>query len=192
MKMLVRIVAILSGVVLLLLATIFGWLYLYTGDLPRVSTLDQYAPLTKSEIRTGAGSVAHVVPADQLGKYLPSAVLAAEGQPDPRGPIRVALASLVRDTAPRGQMYSWQIARDMVPPGRALRSQTSELRLAQQIYRRFNQQQILTIFMNRIFFGQDINGVEDASIRYFGKPVSDLSLEETALIAGLIRSPNHD
>ena len=192
MKLFGRIAAILVGLVLLLVASIFGWLYLYTADLPSVAMLDQYTPSAPAEVRTETGSAAHVVPADQLGKWLPSAVLAAEGQPDPRGPIRAEFVIFFWDTSPRGQMYSWQIARALGPRGDRLGQQIDRLRIAQQIHRRFSQQQIMTIYMNRVYLGPDVNGVEDASVRYFGKHVSDLSLDEAALIAGLIRAPSHD
>ena len=192
MKLFGRSAVIVGVLILLLVASIYGWLYLYTADLPSVPMLDQYAPSAPAEIRTETGSVAHVVPADQLGKWLPSAVLAAEGQPDPRGPIRAEFVSFFGDIAPRGQMYSWQIARELGPRGDRLGPQIDRLRMAQQIHRRFNQQQILTIFLNRVHLGPDLSGVEDASIRYFGKHLSDLSLDQAALIAGLIRSPAHD
>jgi penicillin-binding protein 1A len=102
-------------------------------------------------------------------------------QPDPRGPIRVAVAGFFSDVHPRGHMYSLQIAREMVPNERTMHRQIDELRLAQHIQRRFDQQQVLTIYMNRVNFGQ--NGAEDTSMRYFGKHASDLSLDEAALIA---------
>ena len=46
--------------------------------------------------------------------------------------------------------------------------------------------------MNRVYLGESTYGAEDASRRYFGKHASDLSLDEAALLAGLIRSPSHD
>jgi len=192
MKLLRRIVAILAGVVVLILASICSWLYLYTADLPLVAQLDQYAPPSQTVIPTGPGAVQHVIPADQLGKYLVRAVLATEGQPDSRGPIRATVDTLLWDTPPSGQMYLMQIARTLVPPERSLHRQIEELRLAQQIYRRFNQQQILTIYLNRVYLGINLIGVEDTSIRYFGKHASDLSLDEAALLAGLIHSPSLD
>jgi len=192
MKLLRRVVAILAGLALLVIASIFGWLYLYTADLPAVAMLDPYAPSAPAEIRTGTDTFTHVVPANQLGTYLPSALRAAEGQPDARGPIRAAFIDLLGGAPSHDQMYSWQIARDFAQQGDNLRRQIDRIRLAQQIHHRFDQQQVLTIFLNRVHLGQDVNGVEDASIRYIGKHVSDLSLGEAALIAGLIRSPSHD
>src|SRR5204862_5722659 len=51
-------------------------------------------------------------------------------------------------------------------------------------------QQILELYVNRIYFGTGCYGVETASQAYFGKNASKLNLSEAALLAGLIRSPN--
>jgi TonB family protein len=89
-------------------------------------------------------------------------------------------------------MYTWQLARGLAPNGHSIGRQIDELRLAEQIQRHFNQRQVLTIYLNRVYLGQNTYGVEDASMRYFGKHTSDLSLDEAALIAALVRSPSHD
>jgi membrane peptidoglycan carboxypeptidase len=89
-------------------------------------------------------------------------------------------------------MYSWQLARELVSKGGSIRRQIDELRLAEQIQRHFDERQVLTIYMNRVYLGENARGVEDASMRYFGKHAADLSLDEAALLAGLIRSPSHD
>lgn len=192
MRLLGRIVAIAGGVVLLAAAAVCGWLYFYTADLPSIAELHQYDPATASEIHVRADSPTHVVPTDQLGKYLVSALVAAEGQTESRGPIRATIASLLSDVQPRAQMYSWQLARGLAPKGHAIGRQIDELRLAEQIQRHFDQRQVLTIYLNRAYFGENTYGVEDASMRYFGKHASDLSLDEAALLAGLIRSPHGD
>jgi penicillin-binding protein 1A len=192
MKMLLRIVTILGGVVVVVVVAACGWLYFYTADLPSLAELYQYDPAAPAEIHLRPDSLTHVVPGDQLGKYLVSAVVAAEGQPDPRGPIRAAVAGFFSDIQPRGQMYSVQIARSLVRSMRTIRHGIDELRLADQIQRHFNERQVLTIYLNRVYLGEDTYGVEDASIRYLGKHASDLSLDETALLAGLIRSPQRD
>ena len=194
MKLVGRIVAVSGVVVLLAAGTICSWLYFYTADLPPVAELDPYNPATASEIQVSGKSLMHVVPSDQLGKYLLSTLVAAEGQAELRSPIRGTIASLFSNVQPRAQMYSWQLARGLAPApkGHPVARQIDELRLAEHIQRRFNQQQVLTIYLNRVYFGENVYGVEDASIRYFGKHASDLSLDEAALLAGLIRSPSHD
>jgi membrane peptidoglycan carboxypeptidase len=68
----------------------------------------------------------------------------------------------------------------------------NRLRLADRIQRHFSQRQVITIYLNRVYLGENTYGIEDASRRYFGKHALDLSLDEAALLAGLIRSPNHN
>jgi penicillin-binding protein 1A len=62
--------------------------------------------------------------------------------------------------------------------------------VALRIEREFTKQQILELYVNRIYFGSGCYGVETASQAYFGKNASKLNLSEAALLAGLIRSPN--
>jgi penicillin-binding protein 1A len=62
--------------------------------------------------------------------------------------------------------------------------------VALRIERQFSKQQILELYINRIYFGNGCYGVETASQAYFGKSASKLNLPEAALLAGLIRSPN--
>lgn len=196
MRQLGRVVAVAGGVVLVAAGAVFGWLYFYTADLPSIAEIYQYDPATPStiDLRSAdrADSLMHVVPSDRLEKYLVSAVVAAEGPPESRGPIRATAANLLSGVQPRAQMYSWQLARGLVSKGGSIRRQIDELRLAEQIQRHFDERQVLTIYMNRVYLGENARGVEDASMRYFGKHAADLSLDEAALLAGLIRSPSHD
>src|SRR5437660_6966304 len=62
--------------------------------------------------------------------------------------------------------------------------------VALRVERDFTKQQILELYVNRIYFGSGCYGVETASQAYFGKSASQLNLPEAALLAGLIRSPN--
>jgi len=186
-KPLGRIVATAGVAIVVAFGAVCGCLYFYTADLPSIAELDRCNPISASEIQIGAGSLAHVVPSDLLGKYVVNALLAAEGQAEARVPIRATIANLLSGVQP-ARMYSWQIARGLVPNGHGVRRQTIELRLAEQIQRHFEQRQVLTIYLNRVYFGEGAYGVEDASMRYCGKNAADLSLDEAALVVGLIRS----
>ena len=117
MKVLRRLLAIAGGVVLLIVCTVLGWLYLYTADLPPITDLYQYDPATSAEIHAGSDSVRHVVPSGVLEKQLFTALIAAEGQVESRGPIRTAITDLLSDVPPRSQMYSWQLARELAVNG---------------------------------------------------------------------------
>ena len=192
MKVLRRILAIAGSLILVIVCGVFAWLYLYTGDLPPIADLNQYAPVTSTEIHPDSDSVRHVVPSDVLEKHLFMALIAAEGQVESRGPIHAAITNLLSDVPPRSQMYSWQLAREMAAHGDSLEGQIDRLRLAERIQRHLSQRQVLTIYLNRVYLGENTYGMEDASRRYFGKHAFDLSLDEAALLVGLIRAPNRD
>jgi len=193
MKLFSRILVIMGALVLLAMGTVWYWLYYYTADLPSIADLSQYNPVIASELKRPPNSLTHVIPGEQMGKYLLNALVAAEGQPETRGPIRMAIVDLLSESLhPGAQMYSWQLARGQIVRNREIHRQIDELRLADQIQRHFSQQQVLTIYLNRVHLVGDTYGVEDASILYFGKHAAELSLDEAALLAGLIRSPNHD
>src|SRR5205809_1322910 len=84
-----------------------------------------------------------------------------------------------------------QLARNSLPlGGRTLSRKVLEAMVALRIERQFTKQQILELYVNRIYFGTGGYGVETASQLYFGKSASKLNLSEAALLAGLIRSPN--
>src|SRR5438477_2041123 len=84
-----------------------------------------------------------------------------------------------------------QLARNSLPVcGRTINRKLLEAMVALRIEHEFTKQQILELYINRIYFGAGCYGVEAASQAYFGKSDSKLNLSEAAVLAGLIRSPN--
>ena len=84
-----------------------------------------------------------------------------------------------------------QLARNSLPlGGRTISRKLLEAMVALRIERELTKDQILELYVNRIYFGSGCYGVETASQSYFGKNASKLDLSESALLAGLIRSPN--
>ncbi|MCW0218239.1 MAG: transglycosylase domain-containing protein, partial [Prosthecobacter sp.] len=63
--------------------------------------------------------------------------------------------------------------------------------VAQRIEKQFSKPEILELYLNRIFFGKNFYGIQAASLGYFGKDAKDLTIEESATIAGMIKSPNN-
>ncbi len=63
--------------------------------------------------------------------------------------------------------------------------------VAQRIEKKFSKPEILELYLNRIFFGKNFYGIQAASLGYFGKDAKDLTIDEAATIAGLIKSPNN-
>ena len=84
-----------------------------------------------------------------------------------------------------------QLARNSLPlGGRTISRKLLEAMVALRIERELTKDQILELYVNRIYFGSGCYGVETASQSYFGKSAAKLDLSESALLAGLIRSPN--
>ena len=73
---------------------------------------------------------------------------------------------------------------------RTFQRKAQEVILALQLERRFTKEQIITIYLNRAYFGSGNYGVAAASKFYFGKIVSDIDLNEAALLAGLLKAPS--
>ena len=84
-----------------------------------------------------------------------------------------------------------QISRSMFcTPPKPLRRALDELRVEHELERQFTPQQLLTIYANRAYFGQNIVGVQAAAQYFFRKSPGELSVSEAALIAGLIKAPS--
>src|SRR5207237_792283 len=114
------------------------------------------------------------------------------GGVDWRGILRALARDVVTLSAKEGaSSLTQQLARNSLPlGGRTLSRKFLEAMVALRIEREFTKQQILELYINRIYFGAGCYGVETASQAYFGKNASKLNLSEAALLAGLIRSPN--
>jgi membrane carboxypeptidase/penicillin-binding protein PbpC len=111
---------------------------------------------------------------------------------DWRGILRALVRDVLSASAKEGaSSITQQLARNSLPlGGRTISRKLLEAMVALRIERQFTKQQILELYINRIYFGAGCYGVETASQAYFGKSASKLNLPEAALLAGLIRSPN--
>src|SRR5438094_1567077 len=111
---------------------------------------------------------------------------------DWRGILRALVHDVLSGSAKEGaSSITQQLALNSLPlGGRTISRKLLEAMVALRIERQFTKQQILELYVNRIYFGTGCYGVETASQLYFGKSASKLNLSEAALLAGLIRSPN--
>src|SRR2546425_11763872 len=111
---------------------------------------------------------------------------------DWRGILRAFVRDILSGSAKEGaSSITQQLARNSLPlGGRTLSRKVLEAMVAFRIEHQFTKQQILELYINRIYFGTGCYGVETASQAYFSKSASKLNLSEAAILAGLIRSPN--
>jgi len=173
-KIFLRIVAIVVCCFLATCLGVCGWFFLYSGDLPQLNEAARYAPeaaQTVSSVCAPTPTVA--IPYSLIAENLRDAITTVE-------------------SAPRSATLRLQLARMLLcnERGRIWKRQLKELRLANQLGRRFSPNQVLTMYANRVYLGDGTIGVEAASRRLFGKSASQLSLAEAAMIAGLARAPN--
>lgn len=90
-----------------------------------------------------------------------------------------------------GSTLSMQLAENTFDyNGKSIYGKFLELALATRIENNYTKKEILEHYMNRIFWGGSIRGIESASQTYFEKPASELTLSESAMLAGIISAPN--
>jgi len=90
-----------------------------------------------------------------------------------------------------GSTITQQLARQsFLTPDRTIHRKLQELVLASRIERMYTKPQILSFYLNKVYFGDGLYGIEAASRGYFGRHASDLSVAQSALLAGLVKSPS--
>ena len=138
---------------------------------------------------------------DAIPKQLINAVLAAEDDRffqhsgvDYPGLGRAILRHLLSgEKNEGGSTITMQLTRGIfLSPEKSYRRKMLEILLTLRIEQQFTKQEILTLYMNKMFLGQRAYGVGAASEVYFGKPIDQLQLPEIALIAGTFRLPSRD
>jgi penicillin-binding protein 1A len=134
----------------------------------------------------------------QMPRYLPEAVIATEDRRfyshfgiDPLGLLRAAVADLVAGhIVEGGSTITQQLAKNLfLNPARNLGRKIREILLALWLEHRFTKNEILEIYLNRVYLGAGTYGVDAAAQRYFGESARRLDLWECAVIAGLLRAP---
>ncbi len=179
----------------------------YAYDLPDVSRLGerQRAPSITLTDANGATITRFgdlygpPVRAEELPLHLKQAVLATEDRRfvrhfglDPLALVRAAVANLRAGRIVQGgSTITQQLAKNVfLTPKRTLKRKVQELLLALWLERMFTKDDILTIYLNRVYLGAGAYGVEAAARRYFAKSARDVALNEAAMIAGLLRAPS--
>ncbi len=140
------------------------------------------------------------VPYKDIPEHLVKAVLAAEDRRffyhfgvDPIALLRAASANLRSGTVEQGgSTITQQLAKNLfLQPKRTWSRKAEEFILALWLERRFTKQEILELYLNRVYFGGGNYGIGAAAHSYFGKEPRDITLAEAALLAGLIKAPSY-
>jgi len=145
------------------------------------------------------GAAHDYMPLDMLPRHVTDAVVATEdrrfyehGGLDPYGLIRAMFANIRAGRyAQGGSTLTQQLAKNLfLTSERTLSRKLEELALAIWLEMRLGKQDILELYLNRVYFGAGAYGIEAAAQRYFDKSARKLTLAEAAVIAGLLKAPS--
>ncbi|HEY5791892.1 MAG TPA: transglycosylase domain-containing protein, partial [Chthoniobacterales bacterium] len=135
---------------------------------------------------------------DQFSPLLVDAVVAAEDSSfyshkgvDWQGVLRAAITNYTSGRIAQGaSTVTQQLARNSFNMReRTFERKFIEMLLAMRIEKAYSKNQIMEMYLNRVYFGSGFYGAEAAARGYFGKPAKDVNLGEAAMLAGLLRSP---
>ena len=165
---------------------------------PSVAFLDRSGAL----LAVRGSQAAAQVNLDTLPTYVPQAFVAIEDRWyywhfgfNPWGIVRSQIYNMRHraDGGPLrgGSTITQQLARNLfLTLNQNYRRKAPELILAVWLEAKFSKKQILELYLNRVYFGAGAYGIEAASQRYFGKPAAQLTLGESALLAGIMKGPS--
>ena len=161
---------------------------------PNIAILADDGSLLANRGDTGGPAVRLI----DLPPYLPKAFVAIEDRRfyshfgiDPVGISRAILRDVTgRGAVEGGSTLTQQLAKNLfLTQERTISRKIQEAILALWLERKYSKDQILELYLNRVYFGSGAYGVEAASQKYFGKSAQFDSLSEAALLAGLMKSP---
>jgi penicillin-binding protein 1A len=187
----------------ILLAAVFWY---YSLDLPDVKQIMQIKKQPSITVRAADGVIlakygdayGDFLSYEQLPPHLVQAVLATEDRRffhhyglDIWGIIRAIYVNNVNQRTMQGaSTITQQLAKiAFLSAERTFKRKIQEAILAVKLERNFNKRQILTMYLNRAYFGQGNFGVDAASRYYFGKQLKQLQLYEMAVLAGMLKAP---
>lgn len=186
---------------------IIGILAFYAYDLPDVD--QALAATRRPTITLKAKDMSHLmtlgdihglpVGLNELPAALPQAVMATEDRRfyshfglDLIGLARATYANIsAGHIVQGGSTLTQQVAKNLfLTPERTLKRKVQELLLALWLEHKFSKDQLLTVYLNRVYLGAGTFGVEAASKRYFKKSARNLNTYQAAMLAGLLKAPS--
>jgi penicillin-binding protein 1A len=184
-----------------------GFFLAITHDLPQIRSLETFKPAAVTRIYSADKELLAElftqkrvpVPLHMIPHYLKQAVIATEDRQfyehtgvDLRGIFRAILRDIRAGEFVEGaSTITQQLAKTLfLTPRKSIMRKLKEAFLAFQIERRYTKDEILELYLNQVYFGSGAYGVQAAAQTFFGKRVSELTLSECALIAGMPKSPS--
>ena len=206
MKTFLKITLVLAVLVGLGIAGVSAIVVHFSFDLPQISSLADYHPPMPSIILARDGTVLselgkekrEVVKLSEIPKIVVDSFLAAEDDKffehkgvDYWGMTRAMLANLRAGRVVQGgSTITQQVAKSLLLSSeRSFGRKIKDFLLAQKIEQRFTKEEILFLYLNQMYFGGSYYGVKSAFKGYYGKELNEVSVAESAMIAGLLVAP---
>jgi penicillin-binding protein 1A len=186
---------------------IAGLVFYYGSRMPNASTwaIPDRPPNVKitavdgSVIANRGTTGGEAIALEDMSPYIPEAIVAIEDRRfyshygvDPLGLARAFITNVANGHMVQGgSTLTQQLAKNLfLSPDRTLERKVQEVLLSLWLEQKYTKDQILAMYLNRVFFGSNAYGVEAASRRYFNKSARDVNLGEAALLAGLVKAPS--
>jgi len=191
---------------LIVIVSLSGTYYYFTRGLPSLKNLEGYHPNLVTNVYSDDGRLVGefyierrvVVSLNKMPPYLIKAFLAAEDaqfyEHEGISYISIFRAFVKNIRAGKvvqgGSTITQQLAKSFLTSERKLSRKVREAIMAHRIERQLNKDEILSLYLNQIYFGNGAYGVQTAAESYFGKSVDELDLSEAAMLAGLPKAPS--
>ncbi|MDO1558870.1 PBP1A family penicillin-binding protein [Brevundimonas sp. 2R-24] len=194
-----------AGVWALIFVVVF--FAVFARGLPDVSSLDRaerrpaitYLDRNGALIGVRGSQQSAPVDLDALPDYVPAAFIAIEDRRfyhhpgfDPIGMVRAMAANMRAGRIVQGgSTLTQQLAKNLfLTPDQTMKRKIQEIMLAVWLELKYSKKEILSLYLNRVYFGAGAYGIEAASQRYFDKSARELTVGEAALLAGLLKAPS--
>ncbi|HUP01759.1 MAG TPA: PBP1A family penicillin-binding protein [Gemmatimonadota bacterium] len=178
------------------------------AELPSIARLEKWQPnlITKIFSRDGAliaefaSERREIIPLEEVPSEFVRAILATEDREffqhdgiNFRRAVTVAIPYLLTGATSQGgaSTITMQLSRNLfLTPEVQFVRKFKEMVLAHEIEEHYSKRRILEMYVNQVYFGSGAYGIESASQLYFAKPATELTLAESALLAGIVQSPS--
>lgn len=210
-KLLLNLISLGLLLLFLLLAGVFIWFKINGFDIPDYQRLENYEPPVTTRLYAGDGQVLMeyatekriFVPEDKIPELVKQAFIAAEDKHFYSHPgidffgITRAILTNFKNYAQGKRLVgastiTQQVAKNfLLSSERSLTRKIKEAILAYRISKAFSKEHVLELYLNEIYLGNRAYGVAAATLNYFGKALSELTLDEAAYLAALPKGPNN-
>src|SRR5699024_10257538 len=198
---------IIIGIVSMLVLAFLGYMIILYGGKLVVKEEDFYLPSTTT-IETVDGEIVgelfderrYLVSIDEIPEHVLESFVAIEDRRfyshsgvDFRSVFRAVYRDIVARSKVEGaSTITQQLAKNLfLENDKTWMRKTKEVMAAIYLEREFSKREILELYLNKIYFGNGLHGIEAASRHFFSKSEKDLTISEGALLAGLVQAPNY-